>query len=929
MAMAVASSVLVGRDRELVRLSAALDAARSGAGACVVLEGEAGIGKSALLVQTRMAAEDRGMGRLEARGSEAETDYAFGVVRQLLEPVVRTTSTRERKDLFAGAASLAAPLLLDAPVEGEPASIGVLHGLYWVVAGLAERRPLLLAIDDAHWVDEPSLQFATYLARRLDTIPVALVVATRRGGAADELATSRPDVVSLGPLAPREVAEVLDAATASPVDDAFVQACHHASGGNPFLLTELVRVLRENGVPFNAAGASAVAELTPPQVARSTRAQLARLGPAAIGVARARVVLGDDAPLDLVAELAGLSRRATLGAVDALAGAALFDATEPRFRHPLLRSAVAAGLSSTERETLHRHALSLLRSRGARPERLAMHLLPIAPSGEEEDRRTLHAAALRTVEQGAPAAAVPLFRRLLDEPLDDDERASVLLELGRAEYGAGALSAAADHLEDAYAAAREPLTRGRALELLIQASSVRTRKLATLAEDAGMASDALEGLDRELALRLRAQTLLGSHRASPTDEQLAELARLPGDTPAEAVVLGHLVFRRTSAGATAAEVGEIAERAARQIEALAHDGTRTTAFSGVVIGLRWADRLDAAERVLDRSLPIVRLRGSAIDFANCTCLRAEVYVRRGMLREAEAEARAAQAVDVERSWWFARGLNPLLQSLVGQGRSSDAVELLNAELGNAVLPDVPPMLSLMLTRASVRAAAGDHAGALAEFEEAVRRRGKWGGLNPSWIADLLIAADSHLALGNVEPARRLQKQARTLAVRWGTPGALGQVARAEGVRRQGESAIAQLRESVSLLERSPARLELARSLVDLGSTLRRAGKRSDSREPLRTGYDLAQQCGAVALAENARYQLAASGIRVRRERLTGVDALTASERRIADFAAGGGTNAEISQALFVTVKTVEMHLTHVYRKLGISGRGELAAALGR
>jgi DNA-binding CsgD family transcriptional regulator len=132
-----------------------------------------------------------------------------------------------------------------------------------------------------------------------------------------------------------------------------------------------------------------------------------------------------------------------------------------------------------------------------------------------------------------------------------------------------------------------------------------------------------------------------------------------------------------------------------------------------------------------------------------------------------------------------------------------------------------------------------------------------------------------------------------------------------------------------LLERSPARLELARSLVQLGSALRRAGQRSESRIPLRAGYDLAQQCGAAALAENARYQLAASGIRVRRERLTGAASLTPTERRIAEFAADGGTNAQIAQALFVTVKTVEMHLTHVYRKLGISGRGEVASALRR
>jgi DNA-binding CsgD family transcriptional regulator len=164
---------------------------------------------------------------------------------------------------------------------------------------------------------------------------------------------------------------------------------------------------------------------------------------------------------------------------------------------------------------------------------------------------------------------------------------------------------------------------------------------------------------------------------------------------------------------------------------------------------------------------------------------------------------------------------------------------------------------------------------------------------------------------------------------WGTPGALGEVHRAAGVLKGGEAGIRDLREAVSLLEQSPARLEHSRALVDLGSALRRTGRRTEAREPLRAGYDLAQQCGAAALAENARYQLAASGIRIRRERLSGVHSLTATERRIAEVAAEGETNAQIAQALFVTVKTVEMHLTHVYRKLGISGRHELPAALGR
>jgi DNA-binding CsgD family transcriptional regulator len=269
----------------------------------------------------------------------------------------------------------------------------------------------------------------------------------------------------------------------------------------------------------------------------------------------------------------------------------------------------------------------------------------------------------------------------------------------------------------------------------------------------------------------------------------------------------------------------------------------------------------------------------------------------------------------------------LLESLVAQGRAAEAAEVLEAEIGDEVLPNAPPMISLMLTCAYVRAAIGDHAGAIAEFEEAVRRRQSFGGAAPSWVTDILVAAESHEALGSHEAAAALRAEARSLAAQWGTPGALGQVARAEALFGDGGDRIGGLRAAVTLLERSPARLELARGLVDLGAALRRAGARTDARTPLREGYELARDCGAESLAEDARHQLAASGVRIRRARLTGAESLTPSELRIAHLAADGSSNAEIAQALFVTVKTVEMHLTHVYRKLGIPGRGELARAL--
>ena len=842
----------------------------------------------------------------------------------------------DREASLAGAAALAAPVLLDTPSDGAAASFGVLHGLYWLVANLADQTPLLMVIDDAHWADEPSLRFVAYLARRIESLRTTLIVAARPGepaaGTPDLLAqvVAEPscELLTLGALGEPAVAELLGSRAAGQVDDTFATACHHASGGNPFLLAELARELHDQGVPFTAAGAARVGEITPPQVARATRARLGRLGTSARALAQAIAVLGDAVPLELAGELAGLDPPAGANAADQLIEAGLLEAGRPlRFRHPLLRSAVAVSLTMSEAEAAHRRAVVLLRDRGEPPERVAVHLLATTASGNPRDAETLRHAAQRAAAHGAPDATVPLYLRLLQEPLDPGDRAAMLLDLGRAEYAAGQMITAAEHLEAAHRDARDPVTRARSLTLLMQASSDRPM-LTTLAELIEPTIAQLAPAEREEALHLQAYGILIWRPNAPTDEQIEPLAGLAGDTPGEAVVLGHLIFRRVSAGATAAEVAGLAERAARQVDALAADGTTTTAFSGVALGLRWCDRLDLAEQVLERAIATARRHGSMLDFANALGLRAEVHVRRGRLQDAEADARTSVAVELEGRWGFARGVNGLLQSLLAQGRTEEAARVLDDELGDAQLADVPPMLGLMLTRARVWAACGDHPRALAEFDEAVRRRQKWGGVTPSWIGDLLAAAECHHALGNVDEADLLLAQARALADRWGTPGPLGQVLRTQAMVGSDGDRIALLRDAVTLLDRSPARLELAGALVDLGGRLRRSGHRSDSREPLRRGYDLARWCGANALAEHARQELAASGIRIRRQRLTGAESLTPSERRIADAAAEGASNAEIAQALFVTVKTVEMHLTHIYRKLDISGRSELTRALG-
>jgi predicted ATPase len=303
--------VLLERERELERIDAALGSAIAGSGITVVIEGEPGIGKTSLLAAALSRAAASGVVALRACGAELESEFPFGVLRQCLEPVVTAADDTERARLFAGVAALAEPVLTDVPGAGADASFGVLHGLYWLLANLCERGPVLMTVDDAHWADEASLRFLAYLQHRAESLALVLLVATRtvdREGSASGVLTALLADPSSAPvtvpaLSEHAVAELIG----EPVDHEFARACHHATGGNPFLLTELLGTLHEQRVPFTAAGAERVATVAPPQVARSIRARLARLEPDASGLARALALLGDQAPLDIASELAGLT----------------------------------------------------------------------------------------------------------------------------------------------------------------------------------------------------------------------------------------------------------------------------------------------------------------------------------------------------------------------------------------------------------------------------------------------------------------------------------------------------------------------------------------------------------------------------------------------------------------------------------------------
>lgn len=916
--------LLLERESELSRLRALLDETKqTSAGRIVLLTGPAGIGKTALAAAARAEAEQDGFRVLSARGAELERNYAFGVVRQWFEPLVRSSEA-----MLGGAAALAAPVLLGDPAQSPDASFSILHGLYWLTAELAAESPLFLLLDDAQWSDAPSLRFVDFLARRIEDLPTQIVL-TVREPAMDLLAPLSADpsveVLRLPPLGLEAVGRFLRGQTHGAVDDDFARACREATGGNPFLLTELAQALLAENVEFVAVERGRVPKIGPQSVATSVQLRLAGLRPETTRLARAAAVVGDDTPLPLAAAVAKIDEKTAQAAADELAEIGVLEDGRPlRFVHPIVRAAIGESLLTHESQDLHTRAAELLAARGEPAEAVAVHLVALEPRGDEKVVETLVTAARRALADGAPDAAVPLLTRALAEPPAEATAPAVLLALGEAEHALEQREAVA-HLRDAYRLAVDPVQRGRAALLLTWAVVSDTTEPRDVTEPLERSIAELADLDRDLALRLEAACLGVAWDRGDLDSILARgehLSGLAGRTPGECLVLAYLAHARLDDGRPAAEVAPIAERAAN-LEFAADLGTNSTWLIHTGTALRSAERFEPALRLLDRVIAEAQARGSLRAYLLASMYRSAVFNRVGAVASAEADARAALTAGA-REVVLLPAVAQLVESLVEQDRLAEAWSLLERHHLDADLADFRHGTVLLFSRAMLRQARGELREALADLGEARRRLDRAGRLNVVGLDGRVRAAELRRELGDREEAEHEARVAVDVARRWGTRGAVGIALRGLALAR-GDLEL--LREAAQSLGDSPLRLEHARTLVDVGATLRRTGKRAESRAPLREALALADECGAIAVRERARTELAASGVRVRREALRGAAALTPSERRIAERAAAGASNPEIAQALFVTVKTVEMHLSNAYRKLGISGRGELSRAL--
>ncbi|MEU7103673.1 AAA family ATPase [Streptomyces sp. NPDC046215] len=918
---------MLSRDGEIAALEGALDTAGAGMGASLLLEGGIGAGKSHLMRAALAAARGRGFGTVAARARPHEWHRPHGVLHQV-------------RGQLLGILGETGPGPAPAPAGGQAAEV---HRL---ITASAATAPVLIALDDLQWTDAPSLHWLGYLMARLEGVRVVLLAtlgldrpdltgAPGRGAAESpaQVAAGFHRRVVLQGLGPDSVAHLLSTALGAPVDSGLAEACREATGGNPLLLQALLRELRRAPAGPGGLTAEHVAALGPAEIAETLLARLGDCSPHVRAVLDAVSVAAPGADGDLVARLSGAERTAAADALYRLVrcGVLTEGPEGTGFRHPVVAAAFRARIPPGERARLHAEAAQALYAAGAPRERVTAHLLPGAPVGEPWARRLLVDAADAALAAGAPAQARGFLERGLAE-CGPDEAPDLLRRLGHI--------ALADGPEHAVAHLRRTvgLIRGhgeqRAMVLLdlAQAAALTgdlTEALRTVREEAGELEH--QGAGRELRTGFRAVLDLlelldgqGARPAAPV--LLSEVARSPWVRRAQAALPA---MSAHWSGRNRAEALHHARLALGEPAATVND--HAVLRLGLVLVLARSGAGEEALTTARAVLAAATAEGSRTVVALARTALAEIAFRAGRLPDCLDAARAVLEEgprSAEREWLgsaLARGL--LGSALHETGDDEGARRVLLAPGLDTAVPG-PALPDLLFHRGRLQIALGRVGPGLADLEECGRLLVRWGRPNPALCPWRSEAALAHARLGDEEAARRLVAEELTLARSFGAPHAVGAALRAAALLAPAEERFALLGEAARLLREAGAALDEARTLRDMGRELLRARRTRQAREHLRAASALAEQCGALALVRELRHDMAEAGARPRRAAETGPGSLTPAERRTALLAAEGLSNREIADRLYVTRRTVEMHLSRVYRKLSISDRRALRLATG-
>ncbi|GAB3976019.1 BTAD domain-containing putative transcriptional regulator [Actinoallomurus acanthiterrae] len=907
---------LYGRQPETAALVSALDAVAGGAARLVSLEGAAGTGKSALLARVRADGRRRGWTVLTGRGSILETANDFGVLWQVLTGLPPLPDGRP------------ATALGPAPEDSSP--FDVFERVSAHLLDAATRTPVLVALDDLQWCDALSLRWLAYLAHRSADRPFAIVLA----GSLGEIGERRFLVDELTAFCERRTLPRLDQAhlrrwigdaLGARPDDAFVEGCHRATGGNAALLAELLPALAARSVPPVEESLASIESVGVAAVAQRVLPWIKRGGPEALAVAQAIAVLGDDSQLVLVAELAGLRLNDAARAADQLIRLDILSDSSPlRYVHSLTRAVVDAGISAALRTSYHLHAARLVRDRHAGPERAAAHLMAAKMSGEGQALDTLLDAADAALDRG-PEPALRYLRRALAEPMPVSARAELMAGIGAAEIGAGVADAERT-LRQALSMATEPSLRVRIGVDLAYVDAAAGRPLGPALKIVDEACDLLPPESAGLA----AEAEFGVFMAYASSADAGEIfdrrrARLHGLVAAEPRlnVLAGVVdaWSDTRRGRNRAECVRRAQPALSATDR--HKAWELRLGWPAVSTLIDAEEYDLATDLIGTGdhFPFAHRRGAAGDAAISAYLRGRVAHGRGDLNAARTELAAAlRNPSVADMPTAAR----LLHVLADLGDLDAADELLRDHASAAPAGPAWPAAAFAFARASLCEARNQRKEALEGFLETGRVLATLGIEGPGGLPWRSRASRCHLALGDTAAAKALAADEVDLARRWGAPRALSTALATAGVVSLDADAA---QEAVAVLDGVAAEFHRAVALVDLGVVRLESGEAGQALDHLQDGYARARAINARPVwLRAARHIKRASG-RPDLGRVGGVNALTAQERATAERAATGATNRQIADEMVLTQRTVEQYLTSAYRKLSITGRPQLAAAL--
>jgi DNA-binding CsgD family transcriptional regulator/tetratricopeptide (TPR) repeat protein len=901
--------MLVGREREREQLERTLESARAGASATLALVGEAGIGKTALL--DHAAERAAGMRVLRARGIESEAQIPFASLLELLRPALVMVDRIPEPQAVA----LEGALALRRGPSQQRFAVGA--ATLSLLAAYAEEGPVAVLVDDAHWLDGSSAQALLFAFRRLVADPIAVLIAVRDG---DPSLLDGADLPTLrvGGLSRGEAVALLGGL--SPVA---AERLHGATAGNPLALLELAGDARD--VALAPEGAPVLVS------ARISDAFLRRLDELDESARRALVLAatsesGDLPMLERAADRLGVD----LGTLAVAEGGGLVTLKPGlvEFRHPLARSAVYAAAPIDERRAAHRALAAALPDRDV--DRRAWHLAAAAVGTDDAASAALEQAGDRSRDRSSYATATAAFERAARLARDGDRRARLLLEAAEAGWNAGQADRAGALLEEARASTTDPAT----VVAIDHLSGHITIRRGPVMRGCEMLTTAAARADPERAVAMLAEAVLASFAAGDTAGMLSAAegahAKLTEDASVRSRFMAETALGMALVlGGDAAAGAEAHHRAVALADSAPELKDDVQLLAWLALGPLFLRKSNVGRSMLAAALQVARARAAIgeLPFVLLLLARDQATSDRWAVAEATYQEGISLARESDQRTDLGFGLAGLAWLQARRGREEETRALaaeaiqLSVELGTR-LDEVWAHAAL----GELALGLGDASQAAEHFED---QRGLLRELGITDV-DLSPAAelvDAYVRLGRGNDAELVAAQFMTAAEAKGQPWSMARARRSRGLVADDEGHAEQFERALRLHEHTPDEFETARTRLAYGQRLRRARNRVLARDQLRLAVEAFERLDARPWAEQARAELAATGETVRRRDPSTVDELTPQELQIALLLAAGRTTREAAATLFLSPKTIEYHLRHVYLKLDIHSREQLAEAL--